>query len=87
MSTLDNEVLKNYIDNIDNHLSTALNLAIQLQTAVQNTEADGELLRKMTAYLTPNLNHWVNGMQAGNIKDLRQVLAKRLAEQSKNAVK
>ncbi len=42
MPNLDNELLKNYIDQIDNHLSAALNLSVQLQSAVQNTENDSE---------------------------------------------
>jgi hypothetical protein len=76
---MDNEKLKNYRDNIENHLGIALNIAQQMQTEVQQTEGDSDLFRKLSMYLTPNLNHWINGAQAGNMKDLKETLTRREA--------
>ena len=71
------EQLKNYTDNIAGHLQSALQLALQMQGAVIHTEGDTDLHRKIAYYLIPNLNHWIEGTQAGNVKDLRDLLAKR----------
>ena len=72
-----NESLKTYIDQLEGHLKLALSMTIVMQNEVQANEGDSDLLRKFSFYLTPNLNHWINGEQAGNVKDLRSVLASR----------
>lgn len=71
---IDNDILKNNIDNIKHHLESALKLSQSMQVEVQNAEGDSELFRKFSIYLTPSLNHWINGMQAGNMRDLNEVL-------------
>jgi hypothetical protein len=71
------EQLKNYTDHIASHLETALQLAVQMQQLTMDSEGDSDLYRKLAFYLTPNLNHWVSGSQAGNIKDLRELFARR----------
>lgn len=53
------------------------------QAEVQSTEGDSDLYRKLAFYLTPNLNHWINGMQAGNMKDLDELFKRRLDEANK----
>lgn len=72
-----NERLKQYIDGLEDHLRYCLSATQQIQSEVQAAEGDSDLLRKFSFYLTPNLNHWINGEQAGNVKDLRSVLASR----------
>lgn len=68
------EEYKNYLDNIRNHLDVALALAEKFQTQVQTDEGDSELFRKLSCYLRPNLHHWIHGPQAGNIKDIDELL-------------
>lgn len=74
---IDNDRLKTYIDNIDSALRSALTLSQQLQSEIQTTEGDTDLFRKLAMYLTPNMNHWIDGLQAGNVRDLRLVLEQR----------
>lgn len=71
------DIIKNYIDHIEDHLNVARENAILLQTHVQETEGDSDLHRKLAFYLTPSLNHWIEGAQAGNMKDLRELLDNR----------
>ena len=75
---IDNEKLKTHIDAIRTHLSNALSAAQQAQAEIQTIEGDSDLFRKFAFYLVPNLNEWVNGLQAGNVKDLQSVLEQRL---------
>lgn len=82
MSDNQSVVLKNYTDNIENHIQHALAVAISMQQYVLSTEGDSDLHRKLSMYLIPNLTHWVNGAQAGNMKDLNETLARRLATQT-----
>lgn len=70
-------VIENYIDNIDNHLQAALSNALILEKHLETVEGDSDLYRKIAFYLSPSLNHWLIGAQAGNIKDLRELLARR----------
>jgi len=76
---IDNEALKIYVDCLQDHLNSALMSAKAMQAEVQKTEGDSDLFRKVSMYLTPNLDHWINGLQAGNIKDLKMVLEERTA--------
>lgn len=69
--------LKAHITNIQNHLEYALDVAKRMQDEVQTSEGDSELFRKISFYLTPSLNHWINGAQAGSIKDLELLLKSR----------
>lgn len=71
-------VLQNYIDNIEDHLKTAAAIALHLQTYVLQTEGDTDLFRKLSYYMVPNLNHWIDGSQAGSIKDMKEALAQRV---------
>jgi hypothetical protein len=75
---IDNEKLKIYVDTLDSHLKSALMTAQSMQAEVQKTEGDSDLLRKISMYLVPNLDHWINGLQAGNVKDLKAVLEERI---------
>lgn len=72
-----NDSLKAHITNIQNHLEYALDVAKRMQDEVQTSEGDSELFRKISYYLTPNLNHWINGSQSGSIKDLEVLLKSR----------
>jgi len=74
------DTMKNYVDNIEDHLKTALAIAQLLQAHILETEGDSDLHRKLAFYLTPALIHWVAGAQAGNMKDLKESLARRLVE-------
>lgn len=78
---MNNDQLKNYADEIANHLGIALNLALQMQQSVVSIEGDSDLYRKLAFYLTPTLAHWVNGAQAGNMKDLRELFERRAKEE------
>lgn len=71
------DTIKNHITNIQNHLEYALDVAKRMQDEVQTSEGDSELFRKISYYLTPNLNHWINGSQSGSIKDLEALLKSR----------
>lgn len=75
---IDNDRLKVYIEDINGALKLAFDNARRLQAEVQNTEGDSDLFRKLSMYLTPNINHWITGEQAGNVKDLKSVLEQRL---------
>ena len=82
-----NDSLKTHITNIQNHLEYALDVAKRLQDEVQASEGDSELFRKISFYLTPSLNHWINGAQSGSIKDLELLLKGRdttTADKKKN---
>jgi hypothetical protein len=68
------DTIKNHITNIQNHLEYALDVAKRMQDEVQAGEGDSELFRKISYYLVPNLNHWINGTQSGSIKDLEALL-------------
>ena len=69
--------LKVHITDIQNHLEYALDIAKRMQDEVQISEGDSELFRKISFYLVPSLNHWINGVQAGSIKDLESLLKSR----------
>jgi len=73
------DVVKNYILEIEDHLNAALTDALLLQKHVEETEGDSDLYRKLAFYLSPSLNHWIGGVQAGNMKDLRELLNRREA--------
>ena len=62
------------INKINNCLNLALITAQQLQAKVMEEEGDSELYRKISSYLVPNLRHWINGAQVGNIKDLNELI-------------
>lgn len=80
------QTLKNYIDNIEDHLKTASAVAQQMQMYVQSVEGDSDLYRKIAFYLVPNTVQWVEGKQAGSIADLKETLVRRLAESEVKAV-
>jgi hypothetical protein len=69
------------LEQIRQHLEIALAIAQRWQVEVQNTEGDSDLFRKLAFYLTPSLAHWINGAQAGGMKDLEETFARRLAQQ------
>ena len=71
------EKLKEYKDAIDMHLQAAFRAAAEMQSIVSDSEGDSDLFRKLSFYLTPNLNHWINGAQAGSMKDIDSLLTKR----------
>ncbi len=71
------ELIKHHVDQIAEHLDKALGNAVQLQEHVLATEGDTDLYRKLAFYLTPSLQHWLTGAQAGNMKDLNDLLDKR----------
>jgi len=73
----EDDITRNFIDHIENSLNVALANAVNLQQSVHNAEGDSDLYRKLAFYLVPNLSHWINGSQAGSIKDLRDLLEKR----------
>lgn len=79
-------VLNKYIDSIEDHLKSAAAIAQNMKDVVQQMEGDSDLYRKLSFYLCPNLIHWITGMQAGNMKDLKETVARRLAPAGDNAV-
>ena len=62
---------------IKSYLEDAHRTAAQWQQAEYAANGDSALFRKLNAYLTPNLQHWITGVQAGNIKDLEETLSKK----------
>ncbi len=77
MDQLTPEKLKEYKDSIDTHLQNAFRAAAEMQALVSESEGDSDLFRKLAFYLTPNLNHWINGGQAGGMKDIDALLSER----------
>ncbi len=69
--------LRALVDSIEGHLKQAMQASQELQQIVHDTEEDSDLFRKLSFYLTPNMHHWINGAQAGSMKDLKDLLAKR----------
>lgn len=65
------------VADIKANLDAAFGSASALVSHVYTTEGDSDLHRKLAFYLLPSLNHWINGAQAGNMKDLETTLAKR----------
>jgi len=59
---------------IKSYLEDAHRIAAKWQQDVYAVEGDSVLYRKLSTYLTPNLQHWISGAQAGNIKDLEETL-------------
>ena len=59
---------------IKSYLEDAYRIAAKWQQAEYAANGDSALFRKLSAYLTPNLQHWIDGAQAGNIKDLEETL-------------
>lgn len=51
-------------------LQKAWNRACDWQARVHAEEGDSELFRKLSMYLQPNLKHWIDGAQCGNVMDL-----------------
>jgi len=76
-------VIQDYINQIDDALTMALVHSQHLQKHLLETEGDSDLHRKVSAYLTPNMQHWLAGRQAGNIVDLKETMARRLVEKGK----
>jgi hypothetical protein len=50
---------------------------------VQANEGDSELLRKLKMYLVPNMKHWLDGAQNGNVLDLEKYFERIQKENSK----
>ena len=73
------EYLKNNVKDLRNYLESAFYLAQKMQIDIKEKEGDSDLFRKFAFYLTPNLNHWINGLQAGNIKDLEITILQKYA--------
>ena len=71
---------RTYVNEISAALETTLRLAEEARDDVQRREGDSDLYRKLAFYLVPSLHHWINGMQAGNMKDLRELLVRREKE-------
>ncbi len=63
-----------YLKDIKESLLKAQASAHAMQTMLQTTEGDTDLFRKLAYYMTPNLHHWLNGLQAGGIKDIEATL-------------
>jgi hypothetical protein len=77
---MSSDAIKNLVASIEANLEMALVNAEQLQQHVVSAEGDSDLNRKLAFYLIPALKHWVWGAQAGNVRDLKETLARRLAE-------
>lgn len=75
------DALKNYRDNIEYHLQTALTLAQDMQTVTFTAEGDSDLNRYLACYLVPGMNHWLTGAQAGNMKNLKELFERREKEE------
>lgn len=80
------QLIQKYVNDIEEYLTIALVNASNLQSLIHETEGDSDLHRKLQMYLVPNLNHWIYGAQAGNIKDLKETLARRLVEKETNMI-
>jgi hypothetical protein len=59
---------------IKSYLEDAHRLAAKWQQDEYAAHGNSMLFRKLSAYLTPNLQHWITGAQAGSIKDLEETL-------------
>ena len=84
---ISNDELKEYIDDIYSHLEYVFAITQRMEEKIKNEEGDIDLFRKLSFYLTPNMNHWLNGMQTGNVKDLRETLERRMKEGTQDSTK
>ena len=57
---------------IRSYLADAHNIALRWQQSEFEANGDTPLFRKLKAYTVPGLAHWINGAQAGNVKDLTE---------------
>lgn len=60
------------IEQLETYLKLAFNIAAKIANERGNENAVG---RAVISYTIPNLRHWIDGAQAGNIKHLRELLA------------
>lgn len=65
------------IEVIEHLLREAHTHAQILSQDVHREEGDSDLARMLDLYLTPNLQWWITGNQAGNIKYLNDMLDRR----------
>ena len=70
--------IDNLLSHFEYHFKTALTMAEEMKKCVMDVEGDSDIHRKLQMYTIPNLTHWLNGAQAGNIKDLKETLARRI---------
>jgi hypothetical protein len=68
----DDEVLS-----LRNKLEEALLEATMLRDRLLIDEGESDMYRKLAYYTVPNLQHWLTGAQAGNMKDLNELLEAR----------
>lgn len=80
---IDNKELEEFIKDIDSHISHVYAKSRTMQDLVQQAEGDSDLYRKLSFYLTPSMHHWLEGLQAGNIRDLQELLNSRSGSGSK----
>jgi len=73
-----NQTLLKNVQEMKTHMQSALQIALFLQKDIEAAEGDSDLHRKFAFYLSPNLNHWISGLQAGNMKDLEDTLNERI---------
>ena len=59
---------------LEDTLNEALGAAQDMQRLVYEAEGDSELFRKLSVYLTPNLQHWLTGKQSGSIVDITECM-------------
>jgi hypothetical protein len=59
------------IDELDYHLKMAFNSALKM--ANEEHPGDDDVGRTLRFYTIPNLKHWIDGAQAGNLKHLHEL--------------
>jgi hypothetical protein len=76
---MDNERYKEQVKDIRDRLQSVKISAELLKDDVNKAEGDSDLYRKLSMYFIPNLAHWLDGLQAGNVRDIENTIEERLS--------
>jgi hypothetical protein len=64
------------IEEFEYHLKMAFNSAVNMALEEYPDQEDTGVGRTLRSYTIPNLQHWIDGAQAGSLKHLRESINK-----------
>ena len=65
------------MDELEYHLKMAVNSAVKMANEEYPDFEESGIGRTLRSYTIPNLLHWIDGMQAGSLKDLRESIIRK----------
>jgi len=65
------------IDELEYHLKMAVNSAIKMANEEYSDFEESGIGRTLRSYTIPNLKHWLEGVQAGSLKDLQESIIRK----------